>query len=672
MLVSWSWLSDYVRLDMPVEEVERRLMMAGLNHESTARAGDDVVIDFEVTSNRADCLGHLGIAREIATLWGREICLPKADPCPGSHPVAVLARVTVECPDLCPRYTARVVRGVRVGPSPAWLAARLQAVGVATINNIVDITNYVLLECGQPLHAFDLGRLRGGAIVVRRPRAGEQLEAIDHRVYELNEAMCIIADAERPVGIGGVMGGAETEVSAATTDVLLEAAQFDPLAIRGAARALNLHSPSSYRFERGLDPHGVDWASRRACELILELAGGELAAGVLDVGTPPVAREPIVLRFAQLKRILGIEVPADEVEQILVALGHRRRERTGERIEVTPPTWRRDLTREIDLIEEVARIHGYEQIPEDALVPMARSARTPADRVLGEVRATLTAAGFDEALTLSVVEEPVSEAFSPWSDLPALRTQMPILRRATLLRRSLVPSLLAVRRTNEALSNPTIELFEIASAYLPSSEGPPREERLVGLTTGGDFLALKGVVEELVARLNPAARVTVGDYRHALFAPGRAVQLHLDGETLGYLGEVSVEARKAFDLRGATTVAELRFGLLAAAAQLIRPFVPLADKPAIQRDINLELAESVRWAQLAAVVEEVCGPKLEALDYLETYRDRQRLGADRKSLVFRLTLRDPQATLTGAEADALRDRVVAVCADRLGAKLRLG
>jgi len=262
MLVSWDWLKQYVKLDVPPAEVEQRLMMAGLNHEDTHPVGDDLAINFEVTSNRPDCLGHLGIAREISVLFERPLSPPPADPPASGEPVEKLAQVVIENPDQCPRYTARVIRGAKIGASPAWLVKRLATVGLGAINNVVDITNYVLLECGQPLHAFDLARLAGRRIIVRRAREGEAFRAINHKSYALAPSMCVIADARRAVALGGVMGGADTEVSRNTRELLIESAQFDPVAIRNTARQLNLHSDSSYRFERGIDPEGVDSCAR--------------------------------------------------------------------------------------------------------------------------------------------------------------------------------------------------------------------------------------------------------------------------------------------------------------------------------------------------------------------------------------------------------------------------
>ncbi len=524
MIVSFNWLKEYVALgEVPADEVARRLMLAGLNHEETTAHGDDLAIDLEITSNRPDCLGHIGVAREAAVLFERPLQLPAAAPREGGPPVGSLASVEVRSPSaLCPRYTARVIRGVKVRPSPAWLAARLATVGIAPINNVVDATNYVLLECGQPLHAFDLAKLDGRQIIVREAQAGEPFSAINHKRYELEAGMCVIADRSRAVALGGVMGGADSEVSLSTTELLIESAQFDPLTIRHAARRLNLHSDSSYRFERGVDPEGVDWASRRVCELILQIAGGELAAGSIDVGAKPAARQPVVLRLDQLPRVLGIQIDAAEVRRILAALGNHELRADAKTVEVIPPSWRRDLTREVDLVEEVARIHGYEAIPEDVSVPMASSSRTDRDRLLAKVREVLTAAGVDEAMTLSVVEPPLSDAFSPWTDAAPLQLSMPILRRADQMRRSLAPSLLAARRTNESLSNPRIELFEIARIYLPRPGQLPDEPLLLSIVSGRDFLAVKGIVEAVVERLNPAARLEVADYRQELFAAGRA------------------------------------------------------------------------------------------------------------------------------------------------------
>ncbi len=602
MIVSWNWLKQYVSLTVPPEEFERRLMLAGLNHEETNAAGSDLAIDLEITSNRPDCLGHIGIAREAAVVFGVPLSVPNPQPAQGKAAVSELTKVTLECPNLCSRYTARIVRGVKVQASPGWLMDRLKTIGIEPINNVVDITNFVLMECGQPLHAFDFQKLEGQEIIVREARKGERLEAINHKTYELEPGMCVIADRSRAVGLGGVMGGANTEVTANTTDVLIEAAEFDPLSIRNTARKLALHSNSSYRFERGLDPEGVDWASRRCCELILQTAGGELAAGVIDVGRKSSARESIVLRLSQLKRILGIEIDSAEVRRILTALGNSEQRAVNTQIEVIPPSWRRDLTREIDLIEEVARIHGYDAIPEDVNVPMAASHRTDRDRVLENVRETLVASGVDEAMTISLVEPAAADAFSPWTDAPAIISSTPVLRRADRLRQSLIPSLLEARRNNESIANSHVELFEMARVYLARKESLPDEQLMLGITSAGDFLTVKGILDQILLRLGSKKCLEVADYQHDLFRPGRGAELLVEGKRIGYLGEVSPAALKKFELREPTTVAEVQIEALEAVANLVPQAAELSMYPAVTRDLNLVVDERIRWADLAATV----------------------------------------------------------------------
>jgi phenylalanyl-tRNA synthetase beta chain len=684
MIVSWNWLKQYVPLTMPAAELEHRLMMAGLNHEGTAEVGGDLAIDLEVTSNRPDCLGHIGIAREVAVLWGSDLTLPAAQPKEGKTPVDQLVKVRIECPDLCLRYTARVIRGVKIGPSPKSIIRRLETVGLTPINNVVDISNYVLMECGQPLHTFDFAKLEGAEIIVRRPLPGETIEAIDHKTYVLEPEMCMICDARRAVAIGGVMGGAQTEISPNTRDVLIEAAEFAPVSIRNTARQLNLHSDSSYRFERQVDPEGLDWASRRCCELILDLAGGELASGVIDVGQPPPTREPIVFRLSQIERILGIPVPAKRVRDILLALGNK--EDTSHptsllphpsafipepsSIKFIPPSWRRDLTREIDLIEEVGRIHGYDAIPEDVGVPMVPSARRRDDRVFERIRRVLTAAGFDEALTLSVVDEATSASLSPWTDAEPLRSLMPVIRGADCLRRSLVPSLLAARRTNEALANSEIELFEIAKVYLPQGADLPREELMLGITSGRESSIVKGVIETILAELKITIPLAAGDAKIAILDPASACRLHLGGDMFGYVGGLTPEAIRQFDLRGQTVVAEIRLAPLVEEANLVPRCASQSPYPAVTRDLNLVVAEAVRWADVAATVRSHGGPLFESLEYRDTYRDPERLG-DKKSLLFSIALRSNEGTLTSQQADEVRDRIVAACREKHGAELRM-
>lgn len=671
MIVSWNWLQDYLPLDAPHDVVERRLTMAGLNHEQTTSVGDDLAIDLEVTSNRPDCLGHLGVAREIAVLFDQPLHIPQAQPAAAGPPIDGAVRVDIESPDLCPRYTARLIRGVKVGPSPDWLVRRLATLGVATVNNVVDITNYVLLECGQPLHAFDFRRLSEGRIIVRRARPNEKFLAIDHREYSLSGEMCVIADAHSAGALGGVMGGAASEVSSQTVDVLIEAAEFDPLSIRTTSRKLVLHSDSSYRFERGVDSEGVDWASRRCCELVLRIAGGQLASGVIDVGRRPPQRRPIVLRLSQLKRIIGIDFDAAEVRRILTALGGEEIPTGAGEVTILPPSWRRDLTREIDLVEEVGRIRGYDEVPEDVGVPMAPSHRTEAEQIVGRIRRVLTAAGYDEAITASIVPAEWSSGFSPWTGEASLISNTPLLRGADHVRRSLVPSLLSVRRLNESLGTLDTWLFELAKVYLAQPDGLPREPWTLGMAAGGEFLQVKGVIEAIVESVRPEARLEVIPLDRSLemLSPGRSCSLVLEGEFFGVLGQLTAAAAKSLGLRSQAIVAELSVDLLLRIGQSQRTYRPPAAFPAIAQDLNFIVEEKVRWSELASVVRDSAGPRLEDVIYRETFRDESKDGPGRKRLLLTFSLRDPHQTLTGEDAAAVRQAVTAACRERLGAVL---
>ena len=670
MIVSWNWLKEYVDLPMSLDELTERLTLTGLNLEGVENIGDDVAIDLEVTSNRPDCLGHLGVAREIAVLWQQERKTPPAAPASAGPSITNQTSVKVDCPTLCPRYTARIIRGVKIAPSPEWLANRLRSVGIAVINNVVDISNYVMFECGQPLHTFDFAKLAGQKIIVRESMPGEKFTAINHQEYELQPGTCVIADEKQAVALGGVMGGAETEVSDSTTDLLIEAADFAPLSVRNTARRLNLPSPSSYRFERGVDPEGIEWASRRCCELILEIAGGELAEGLIDISEPSTPREPIKLRFTELPRILGIEIPAEAVCKILTDLGCEETHTCDHCVKVIPPSWRADLTREIDLIEEIARIHGYEKIPEDAGVKMVVSTRSREDRVLEQVRDVMVATGFYEAMTISAVDRSEVEKFQPWSTAEPLTVSTPVLRRADCLRQTLLPSLLTSRRTNEKLSNPVIELFEIANVYLPQAGKLPDQRRMLSLTSGGTYAELKGVVELLVETIAPGQQIETAENDAPLFDSGRGSQLMLGDRVLGFLGEVSQKGLKQFELKGSTSVAEIALDVLVDAAVPIRRVTKLSPYPPVARDLNLVVDEKVRWADIEKIVRSESDDLLESIAFQETYRDAKRLGKGKKSLLFSIQLRSAEGTLTNERADSVREQIVAKVVKQLGGELR--
>jgi phenylalanyl-tRNA synthetase beta chain len=566
-----------------------------------------------------------------------------------------------------------VLRGVKIGASPEWMQRRLRAIGVTPINNVVDATNYVLMECGQPLHAFDLGKLSGGRIIVRRARAGEKLQAIDHREYPLAPDMCVIADANRPVAIGGVMGGAETEITPRTRDILIEVANFQPLSIHHTARTLRLHSPSSYRFERRVNDQQLDWASRRCCELILASGGGEALAGSVVAGEIPQWRpEPVQLRKSRISRILGIDVPWDEALHILERLGLQRMDANAAAADFAPPSWRRDLTREIDLIEEVARIHGYDRIPEDRPIPTVAGTRSKAERIDERIRSVLTAAGFSEAVTFSFSTPGVQRIFARHPDAERLEIAPSAGDYGDTLRSSLIPSLVACRGENARRGNLDVELFEIARAYLHSdSSDPAGQPRRIGIVGGRSYLELRGVIETLAHSVRRSSEVSMRPSDIAQFIPGRGAEVWLNDALWGVLGELDREADgvRELKLRDAVTVAELDVQPLLDAAELVPQAQPISEFPAIGRDLNFVLDESVTWADLEDFVRKAAGPQLESMRFVEQYRG-QHIPAGKKSYVLTLSYRAADRTLTSEEVDAAQKTVIAMCRSQFGAELR--
>ncbi len=680
MLISWDWLSQYIRVESTPEEVAARLMFSGLNLESVEVVGADTRIDLEVTSNRPDCLSHIGVAREVAALFGGTVTEPVSNPTETGPDVATLTSVALETPDLCPRYVARVIRGVKVGPSPGWLVKRLETVGLRSVNNIVDITNYVLLEFGQPLHAFDFDLLGEQRIVVRRARAGEKIAAIDQKTYELSPDMCVIADATRPVAIAGVMGGAETEIGPGTKNVLLEVADFVNTSVRATARKLGLHSDSSHRFERGIDRSRMNATSRRACELILEMAGGELCRGAIVVGPGHVPERPITtLRHARIAKLLGIEIPPTEVTRILTALG------LEPVTEPTPaagtsvwraPAWRKDLTREIDLIEEVARVHGYHHIPEDVVVPLALSQATARDRTIDRLSTVLVGAGMFEAVTLSFVSPEMNLLVRPWTDAAPMAVDHSTRRRENALRQSLLPRLLEVRRANERHGNFGADVFEFSRVFLaddPAVAGSQPE--LLGIVGGKTFGDLKGLLAALADSVRHGLTMRAEPADIPGLAPGRAAKLILEGgdgsvvSDWGVMGEIAPEVRAALELRDTVLVAEVRLDPLVAALDTAPKHKPIPAFPGMDRDINLVLDESVAWDALDRAVREAAGPLLDEVRFDSQYRGTQ-IPPEKKSYVFRLVYRSADRTLTADEVDAAQKRVVAACAEKLGAVQR--
>ena len=669
MNISYQWLKEYVQSDLGAREAAEVLSRIGLNVDSiTDLAGGDACLLVEVTSNRPDCLGHLGVARELAAALAARVRLPEVSFPELAETADRLIRVAIEELDLCPLYTARLIRGVKIGPSPAWMAARLEAVGVRPVNNVVDVTNYVMMEQGQPLHAFDYAALAEHRIVVRRARPGEHFTAIDHLGHTLSPDRLVIADARRPVALAGVMGGADTEISDRTADVLLEAAVFDPLSIRTTARTLAMASESSYRFERRVDPCWTDWASRRACQLIVQVAGGRVARGAVTVGRPPAAPRELALRVARIETLLGMAVASGAAADILSRLECEVLEASPQRIRVRVPSWRPDLEREVDLIEEVARHYGYEKIPESRQPRLALTTRTKTERVREIVSHVLTAAGYSEAVTFTFTSHDHATRFRR-RDV----TAEPLVCRGTPLavRESLVEGVVESLAVNRNAGEPDARLFEIAKRFVPVADKElPQEDAMLALAGGRDFQAVRGALEEIFDALRVSGRMKfVATDRYPDLDPDASAEILMDEEPVGMIGRTTRPAAAAFDLDEPPIVAELQYAPLVAAAGLQTTYKPLPQFPAIVRDLAVVVDEAVAWALIEETVTTAGVEALESVEPVDVYRGKQ-VPAGKKSVAFRFTLRSKGETLTGEQADQMQARILAALGKAVGAALR--
>jgi phenylalanyl-tRNA synthetase beta chain len=669
MLVSWDWLSDYVQLTIGHEDMASRWALSGLNHESTRIVDGTPVIDLEITSNRGDCLGHIGIAREASVLLAQELKIPKATPRESKSTVDGQLTIENRFPEGCPRYIGRIVRGIKIGPSPEWLQKRLRAIGIPSINNVVDATNYVMFECGQPLHAFDFSKVRGSKIIIRPAYQNEQFIAIDHKTYTLDKNMVVIADAERAIALGGVMGGVESEVGDSTVDILLEAAEFVPLSIRRTSRKLKLHSPSSYRYERRVDPAQLDWASRRCCELILQIAGGELLTGSVDTGERKLDSQSIELRSERIASVLGIEVPWSESLSILQRLGCSVQQSVpGRSASVVPPSFRMDLAREIDLIEEIARIYGYDKIPEDAVVPMVASARRSKDIMMQTVRNVCCGCGYYETMTPSLIGKSPASVVSPWNEAEPMTTIAPLLEGANVLRKCLAPSLIASRLYNQQQSNVGVRLFETSNVYLPNSSGLPVEQLNLGLLAEADLRLVSGALEEAVTRVAGIdffnVQVTKQLVDWPFLEPNTGIQWLIGQRMLAWMGILRRSIANQLKLDALVSLGELDLDLMLGYARSVPQLMTVVPFPVVQRDLNFIVDETLFWQDLSHTIYQAAGPLCIGVDFREIYRDPKRDGDGKKRILLSLQLQSATETLTSQQADEVIQKVLKACQDR--------
>jgi len=702
--------------------------------EYLGRAGGDVVYDLEITPNRPDWNSVIGIAREVAAVTGNKLKLPEVRSQKSEVRTEDLVSVRIEDPELCPRYTARVVKGVKIGPSPDWLRTTLEKVGIRSINNVVDVTNYVMLEIGQPLHAFDYhliakqrtagilpadqkeashsGRMADSrlipTIIIRRAKAGEKFKTLDDVERTLTSEMLLIADEQKGIALAGVMGGQNTEINERTVDVLIESAYFSPINIRRTSKALGLRSESSYRFERGADIGICDWASRRAAQLILETAGGQLAEGVVDAYPKPVEPKQITLRHHKVNELLGIPLKPEECEFYLGQLGlkpvSRKARPVGANGPVEPatfqiPTFRVDLKREVDLIEEIARLHGVEKIP--ATPPRGAIGANEFDAVhdqIAEARRILSGLGLNEAQGQTLIAK--SEVrIQRAEEIVALAN--PLSSDMDVLRPSVLPGLIHSLRHNVSRKNYDVALFEIGRAFGSADghvrekskpPGPaekavraPIEERRVAIALTGqcapnfwsgcerdakfDIYDLKGLLEEFLEDFGVrGVTFTRRAESTALFLESAAVAL--GGKLLlGEMGQLSPVLAKKYDLRDAVFLAELNLEQLLARRNPVKSFKPLPQFPAIRRDVAMIVPEATTHDAVLQTVKQAKSANLESVELFDVFRGKN-VPEGQKSLAYAFTYRAADRTLTDAEVNTAHAKVVEAFKTKLQATVR--
>ncbi|MCA9584227.1 MAG: phenylalanine--tRNA ligase subunit beta [Myxococcales bacterium] len=655
----------------------------------------DWVLEIGLTPNRPDGLGHLGLARDLATVLGVAFS-PKAPALPPAQGPDVASLVTIEVADAerCPHYGASAVVDVKVGPSPLSVRWRLQALGVRSISNVVDVTNLVMLECAHPMHGFDLARVRGAKIVVRRAAAGERLTTLDGVERELTDDDLLICDGQGGVALAGVMGGASSEIQADTTRVLFECAWFDPRGVRRASRRHGLHTESSHRFERGVDTDDVAWALDRACELTLALAGGKLAKGRLHVQGGAVSAEPsptqrpaIALRHARVESLLGLEIPWADALGILERLGCRVVERGEARASVVPPTHRPDLHREIDLVEEIVRIHGIDRVP--AIIPAIHGSRDVGGReaLARRARAACVALGLSEAITFGFTREQSLTALR--APAPFVRVKNPLAEHHSVMRTSLLPGLLEVVGRARRHGVRDVRVFTVGPVFLdPGARGGPDaalpDERLcLAVVLAGDrpgYLErprpldvwdATGTASAIVRSLASSSATVVpapGDAAPAHLHPRGAAFIELGGVRVGRAGPLHPDVVDALELDGPALVVELELAPIADAAR-VPTYAPIPKYPASTRDMAVVVEDAVRAGEVEAAVRASAGPFAEAVELFDRFAGGA-VPEGHTSLAFRVVYRAADRTLTDAEVEAAHANVVREVEGRFGARLR--
>ncbi|PKQ28409.1 MAG: phenylalanine--tRNA ligase subunit beta [Candidatus Anoxymicrobium japonicum] len=645
---------------------------------------EDVVLDLEITPNRPDCMSMTGVAREVSALTGAPIHMPVAGPREKVSKAGEFATIIVEDTEGCPRYTAMAVTGVTIGPSPAWMQRRLMAAGVRPISNVVDVTNYVLLETGQPLHVFDLDLLSGKSIVVRRARPSEIMRTLDGVDRSLDDRSLVIADADKPVALAGIMGGEGSHVTDHSTNLLIESAHFDSTSILLTSRRLGIRTEASARFERGVDPSGTSFAAMRASRLIVELSGGRLAEGEIDVYPAPVPPRKIFLRPGRVNSVLGTDIAASEMTKILKSLGAGVEK--GEALSVTVPTYRRDLEREIDLIEEIARVCGYDRIRESLPVGGGvKAGPTREQSLFSTLVDTLVAQGLSQVVTYSFMNPGDLDSLEiPKSDerRRVVALLNPLAETGEVMRTTLVPGLLRVAAGNINRGKRDLSLFETGRAFIARGKDElPREIESIALLLCGsadeagwsrenrafDFFDLKGVIENLGLSL-AVEKLEFDTGREPFLAAGRAASVMIDGNVAGYIGQLHPRVAAAYDIDGEFYIGEILTEIFVESG-MSRVYNPVGRYPGVKVDIAVVVEENLGARVVEESIRESGGTLLESVRLFDVYRGPQVAGG-KKSLAYALEFGSSSGTLTDEQAHAELKEIIAGLEKNLGASIR--
>jgi phenylalanyl-tRNA synthetase beta chain len=685
MLISYHWLRELTNTSLRPHELRERLTKAGLAIDAVETHADDSVLDVEVPSNRPDCLSHVGIAREVAVIERKELQMPQVRSVKTDGRSADLTSVEIRDPELCPRYAACLVRGVKIGPSPEWLAKRLEAIGQRPINNVADVTNYVLHELGQPLHAFDFHKLSGKRIVVRRADRGERLRTLDGVDRELTDEMLVIADAEKPVALAGIMGGEDSEISASTTDVLIESAYFDPNSVRRTARRLGMDTEASRRFERGADRENVLRAQERCVELICALAGGVATGDAIDVYPQPYVPRVVEFRPERVKELTSLTVAHDEVVRILTGLGFTSDFFPLEKFTAEVPSWRIDVEQEEDLVEEVARHSGYDKIPSELPPSNIPGEYQPMEMKQRSLRRALNACGFDEAITFSFIAREEQLEL-----IPALREQgqtelkNPIIEDATWMRPSLLPGLLNSLRHNLNHGIRDVRLFEIGRVFGVSMDGELPEEplALAMIATGAvveenkaeadrelDFFDLKGALETGVDWMNMSPLVFATTSAKHLRAGQAAVIKRADGVEIGTMGRLAEAVASTYKFRQPVYVMEIDLGSLLSGPERGIQYSPLPRYPSVMRDLSLLLNRTVSLDEILSAVRNQHVADCRNVKLVGTFAGAN-IPPTKRSVTLRLEYRSDERTLRDEEVEERHSQLTSSLLETFAAEQR--